>query len=212
MKLSKNEEIARLILGDDIVFPDEIAEVRGLYYTDAQLKYFADTMTSEEALRWCKANGYAIVAGPPSPMGLLEVRSLKPEYFPLYPKSSRCYEGCSFSNDDKAQTEWLAIRKDPVPKSFHQNWNEQLLRLLPDEQVPNAGEMSWFITTFYEVRGVQLFEEVYVRTSSVSSVGYHVAVGYFDKDRGGLDIIDCRDASRYCCTSGLAASRKFPKA
>jgi len=210
LKLSKNEEIARLILGDDIIFPDEIAEVRGLSYSDSQLEFFSDTMPSEEALRWCKANCYAIVAGPPSPMGLLEVRSLKSEYF--YPKAGGWYELCAFSNDDKAQTEWLAIRKEPAPKSFNQNWNEQLLRLLPDEQVPNAGEMSWFITTFYEVRGVQLFEKVYVRTSSVSSAGYHVAVGDFDKDRGGLDIIDCRDASRYCCTSGLAASRKFPKA
>jgi len=206
MKLSKNEEIARLILGDDIVFPDEIAEARGLSYTDAQLKYFAE-MPSEEALRWCKANGYAIVAGPPSPMGLLEVRSLKSEHF--YSKAGGWYEGYAFGNDDKAQTEWLAIRKEPVPNSFNQNWNEQLRLLSKDEQVPNAGEMSWFITTFYEVRGVWLFEKVYVRTSSVASGGDRVSVGVFDE--GGLLVSDYWDDYRYYYI-GLAASRKLPKA
>jgi len=203
MKLSKNEEVARMILGDDIVFPDEIAEARGLSYTDAKLKHFADTMPSEEALRWCKANGYAIVAGPPSPMGLLEVRSLKSEHF--YSKAGGWYEGYAFGNDDKAQTEWLAIRKEPVPNSFNQNWNEQLRLLSKDEQVPNAGEMSWFITTFYEVRGVRLFEKVYVRTSSVASGGDCVGVGDFDED--GLNVNNYWDDNRNY-NIGLAASRQ----
>jgi hypothetical protein len=203
----KNEEVARMILGDDIVFPDETAEARGLSYTDAQLKHFADTMPSEEVLRWFKTNGYAIVAGPPSPMGLLEVRSLKSEHF--YSKAGGWYEGHAFGNDDKAQTEWLAIRKEPVPNSFNQNWNEQLRLLSKDEQVPNAGEMSWFITTFYEVRGVRLFEKVYVRTSSVPSGGYRVFVGDFDE--GGLCVDYYWDDVRYY-SLGLAASRKIPEA
>jgi len=198
----KNEEIARLILGDDIVFPDEIAEVRGLSYTDAQLKHFVDTMPSEEALRWCKTNGHAIVAGPPSPMGLLEVRSLKAEHF--YSKADGWYEGHTFGNGDKAQTEWLAIRKEPVPNSFNQNWNEQPRLLSKEEQVPNAGEMSWFITTFYEVRGARLFEKVYVWTSSVASGGYRVYVGYFGER--GLDVRIYWDDDRDYHI-GLAASR-----
>ena len=201
----KNEEVARLILGDDIIFPDEIAEVRGLSYADADLKHFADTMPSEEALRWCKTNGYAVVAGPPSPMGLLEVRSLKPDHF--YSKTGGWYEGHAFGHGDKAKTEWLAIRKELVPNSVNQNWNEQLRLLSKDEQVPKAGEMSWFITTFYEVRGVRLFEKVYVRTSSVASGGDRVGVGRFGGS--GVSVNDYWGVPRYYFSIGLAASRKF---
>lgn len=199
-----NEEVARMILGDDIVFPDEIAEARGLSYTDADLKHFADTMPSEEALRWCKANGYAVVAGPPSPMGLIEIRSLKPDHF--HSKTGGWYEGYAFGYGDKAKTEWLAIRKEPVPNSVNQNWSEQLRLLSKDEQVPNAGEMSWFITTFYEVRGVRLLKKVYVRTSSVASGGDRVRVGLFDED--GLDISHYWADGRHY-DLGVAASWKF---
>ena len=199
----ENEEVARLILGDDIVFPDEIAEVRGLSYTDAQLKHFVDTMPSEEALRWCKTNGHAIVAGPPSPMGLLEVRSLKAEHF--YSKADGWYEGHTFGNGDKAQTEWLAIRKEPVPNSLNQSWSEQLRLLSKDEQVPNTGEMSWFITTFYEVRGIRLLERIYVRTSSLDSDGHRVYVGYFGAR--GLIVDNCWDDYRIG-NLGLASARK----
>src|SRR3989344_2643603 len=199
----KNEEIARLILGDDIVFPDEVAESRGLSYTDAQLKHFAEMMPSEEVLRWCKTNGYAIVAGPPSPMGLLEVRTFKSEHF--YSKGGGWYGGGhAFGNGDRAETEWLAIRKEPVPNSLNQSWSEQLRLLSKDEQVPNTGEMSWFIPPFCEVRGVWLFEEVYVRTSSVTSDGYRVLVGLFDED--GLRVDGCWGGGRGCYI-GLAASR-----
>lgn len=195
-----NGEVARMILGDDIVFPDEIAEARGLSYTDADLKHFADTMPSEEALCWCKVNNYAVVAGPPSPMGLLEVRSLKPCHF--YLKNSGWYEKHGFYQNDKAETEWLAICKEPAPNSVNQNRKY----LSKDEQVPNAGEMSWFITTFYRVRGVRLFEKVYVRTSSIASDGLHVHVGRFGER--GLDIYYFSGDSHYY-DIGVAVSRKF---
>jgi hypothetical protein len=46
--------------------------------------------------------------------------------------------------------------------------------------VPNAAEMSWFITTYFEVRGIRLFESIYVRTSNLDSDGDRVSVGGFD--------------------------------
>lgn len=202
----KNEEVARLILGDDIVFPDEISKIRGLSYTDAQLKHFANTIPSEKALRWCKTNGYVVMAGPPSPIGLLEVCSLKPDHF--YSKTDRWYEEHTFGHSDKAQTEWLAIRKEPVSDSLNKkNWIEQLRLLRNDNQVPNAGETSWFITTFYEVRGVRLFEKVYVRTSSVASDGYSVYVGYFDSS--GLSVFCCDWDVNRSYRIGIATSWKF---
>jgi hypothetical protein len=71
--------------------------------------------------------------------------------------------------------------------------------------VPNAAEMSWFITTYFEVRGVRLFENVYVRTSSLGSDGSRVDVGRFDSDGLGVYFYwgDGRSVS-----IGLSAARK----
>lgn len=107
-EISASYEIARRILGNDLVSPLEISQARGLSYTKEQLKHFEDALPSEEILRWCKANSYAVMAGPPVPMGLLEVRSLRPE--PFYSKGGWWYEGYTFSKNDKAESLWLAIR------------------------------------------------------------------------------------------------------
>ncbi len=199
-----SEDLARKILGDDVIFPDEVAEVRGLSYTEDQLRHFAGTIPSEEVLRSLQANNFALVAGPPSPMSILDVRQVESNLF--YSKTGGWYEGQKFARDDKVPTEWLAIRKDPVPNSTSRNWSEQLGLIKAEERVPDAGEISWFITTFFKVRGVRLFKSVYVRTSSVDSVGDRVYVGVFDSD--GLYVYYYWDDYR-CGDLGVASARKF---
>lgn len=196
------EEVARMILGEDIIFPNEITKAWGLSYADADLRRFMETIPSIEALRWCKVNGYAVVAGPPTPMGLLEVRSLKPDHF--YSENGGWYEKYTFSSYDKAESKWLAIRKKSVPSSLDKKWNYQLRLLTKDEQIPNAGEMGWFITTFFEVRSIRLFEQIYVRTSSVALNNGCVIVGFFVL--GGLRVSDVKNTLRFD-DLGLASSR-----
>ncbi len=199
-----SEDLARKILGDDIIFPDEVAEARGLSYTEDQLRHFVETIPSKEVLRSLKANNSALVAGPSSPMSLLDVRQL--ESGPFYSKAGGWYEVQKFASDDKVPTEWLAIRKDPVPNSTSRNWSEQLGLIKAEERVPNVGEISWFAATFFKVRGARLFESVYVRTSSVVSGGSRVYVGFFDSD--GLDVSSNWGDGR-CPNIGVASARKF---
>jgi len=200
----KGEDAARLILGSDIIFPHEIAEARGLSYAEDQLQHLAETLPPEDVIRWLKENSFALMAGPPQQMGLLDVRSLEPTLF--YSKKGGWYNNQSFAQNDKANCEWLAIRKEPVSNSTRKNWNGQLVLLSKDERVPNAGEMSWFITTFYKVRGVRLFQTIYARTSSVDSDGSHVPLGRFD---GGGLVVDGWFGVGPLGGIGLASSRKF---
>jgi hypothetical protein len=65
--------------------------------------------------------------------------------------------------------------------------------------------MSWFITTYFEVRGTRLFEGVYVRTSTLDSFGQHVLVGLFDS--AGLRVDEDWDGDRNDLI-GLSAARK----
>lgn len=61
--------LARNILGGDFIMPGEVTKARSLSYTKEQHRHFMETFPSEEMLRWCKANGYGILPGPPRPMG-----------------------------------------------------------------------------------------------------------------------------------------------
>ena len=207
-------DLARHILGQDFITPEEIAKARGLTYSDKLLRQFKDTLPLEDDLNYCQANGFMLVAGPPQPLNLLEIRGLNPVYF--YSKSGGWYANDShkFSREDKVNPCWLALRKEPVPNSTSKTWDEQS-QLLSDkemEQVPNTPEESWGLTTYKAVRNVYLLPDKYVRTSSLVSDGCRVLVGGFVSD--GLDIVyywgNDRGIGIGVASSLLPAGREVP--
>ncbi|MFA5358220.1 MAG: hypothetical protein WC310_00145 [Patescibacteria group bacterium] len=189
-------KLARAILGNDFITPEEVAKTRGITYTEEQLRQFSNTLPKVEVLQWLREHGYMLVPGPANPIALLDIRVMNATYF--YSKEGGWYANDSekFSRDDKAAVKWLAVRKDIVPDSTSKTWEEQTVLLSSDEYVPNAGEFAWAITTYYAVRGIYLFPGLYARTSSVGSDGGRVDLGdfgssglrvdyYFDDNRSG---------------------------
>jgi len=214
-QLPEGHELARLILGDDYITPEEVATAYGTSYSDEQLEHFADTLPDTQTILWLRANRYMLIAGPSKEMNLLEVRKLDNKIF--YSKTKGWYaENCqTFSRDDKVVAgEWLAIRKDEVPNSFSKTWKEQQDLITEVEHVPNAPEVSYAVTAYYKVRGIYLLRGKYVRTSSVSAGGHHVNVGNFDGD--GLNVNNYWDDNRNgnigvssARLSGLYSKRSF---
>jgi hypothetical protein len=199
--------LAQSILGVDFITPEEVAKARKtIIYTDEQITALAENLPSEEMLTWCKENGYAVMPAPPKAMSLLDVREIQSAHF--YSKSDGWYakDKEKFARDDKTSFGWMAIKKTPVDNSTSKTWKEQTALLSKIEVVPNAAEMSWFITTYFEVRGVRLFENVYVRTSSLGSDGSRVSVGCFDSD--GLYVYYWWGDNRRDGNFGLSAARK----
>lgn len=196
--------LAQSILGVDFIMPKEVTKARpSIVYTDEQVAALAKAIPSVEVLEWCKKNGYAVMPAPPSTMSMLEVQTLKPDFF--YSKTGGWYVDQKFAHEDKTSFGWLVIKKMSVANSTSKNWNQRNKLLSKLETVPNAAEMSWFITTYFEVRGVRLFEGIYVRTSSLVSDGCHVNVGHFGSE--GLFVYYCWDVGRYEGI-GLSAIRK----
>lgn len=196
----KNVDLARAILGENIIFPDEIAEARGLSYSEDQLKQLTNTLPSEGMLRWLKSNNYALMPAPPEPLSLLEIKNL---------------DGIFYPNDDrwwsydlglpKTTFEWLAIRKDVVPESTNKKWNRQCRLLGSEEYIPSVAELGWFITTYYTVRRIKLFEDICACTSSGYSTNTHV---YLTFGFLGLGINNRLNAK--CDKSlGIASARKL---
>lgn len=178
---------ARILLGDDFIQPEELeAKHFGRAYSEEQLNWFRETLPSEEVLKWCRDNGYVLIAGPNRPIAY-----------------ARTYAKCA--KPDEANTHWIMLRKEPVPGSASKNWSEQQALLTETEATPNAAEVVWCLTTYRVVRGIYLLPNVSVRTSSFASDGQRVIVGNFDVT--GVHIDYCEDDSRYTDVR-LSATRK----
>ena len=204
--VAPNYDLARTILGKDFISPEEIVEARGaIVYTDEQLAKFGETLPAQDVLEWCRDNGMMLVAGPPQAMSLLDIRNLNPEHF--YSKQGGWYadDAQKFAANDKAETIWIALRKEPVKGSFSKNWAEQERLVKAPMIVPNAAEVVWCLTTYKAVRDIYLLPTLYVRTSSIDSDGGHVDVGDFDAK--GLGVNGWTDSNRND-NLGVAAARK----
>lgn len=196
--------LAQSILGTDFITPEEVAKARtSIVYTDEQITALAESLPSEDVLKWCKDNGYAVMPEPPTATSMLDVREIQSAHF--YSKTGGWYSDQKFAREDKTSFGWLAIRKTPVPNSTSKTWKEQSKLLSALERVPNTAEMSWFITTYFEVRGVRLFEDIYVRTSSLDSDGDRVYLGCFGSE--GLIVYYWDDDVRYAYV-GVSSARK----
>jgi len=195
----------RTILGKDFITPEEIAETYGLSYSGELLRHLAETIPSEKVLRWCGNNDFMLVAGPPNPLSLLEVRNIHPKLF--YSEAGGWYieQEEKFSCKDKVVSGWLMLRKTPVPGSTSKTWNEQRGLLTKEEYVPNTPEMVWGITRYKEVSNAYLLSNIYARTSSVNSDNNHVIIGGFDS--GGLKISNRWDDGRRNRV-GVSSARK----
>lgn len=201
------ESLARLFLGADFITPQEVAAVRGLTYTDEQLEGLEASFPSIEVIAWFRANGYMLIPAPPTAMSLLGIRDLNHTLF--FSKKGGWYaeERQTFAQNDKTQAAtWLALRKGVVPNSTNKRWYEQLPLLSDVERVPNAAEFAWGLTTYKEVRGVHLMNNIYVvRTNSVDSGGLRVSVGVSNAE--SLYVNGYWDYSRNG-SIGLSAARK----
>jgi len=197
--------LAQSILGADFITPEEVTSARPrIVYTDEQITALAESLPSEDVLKWCKDNDYAVMPAPPQAYSLLDVCEIQSAHF--YSKTGGRYSDHKFAREDKTSFGWLAIKKTPFANSTRKSWTDQNKLLSALEQVPNAAEMSWFITTYFEVRGIRLFEGVYVLTSSCISDGVRrVGVGSFASD--GLYVSSWRDGHRDGYF-GLSAARK----
>lgn len=193
--LPEGEELCRLILRDDYLSPQDVAKAYGWRYSDDQLANFAETLPDTETLLWLHYNDYMLVATPPNDTNLLQVRNLDSQLF--YSKSESWYSESqyTFYREDVVEAgQWLMVRKELYPDSRRKNWDEQRSLLSKVENVPNAPEISYAVTAYYKVRGVNLLKSVYVRTSSVAVDGDRVLVGYFGGN--GLHVDDCWDGNR----------------
>ncbi|HEC33005.1 MAG TPA: hypothetical protein ENI63_01965 [Candidatus Kaiserbacteria bacterium] len=208
-QLPEGYELARLILGDDYITPEEVATFYGFSYTDEQLEHFTDTLPDIQIISWLRANGYMLMAGPPTDLRLLQGRELDNQLFYLSIKVSCAEDKKKFVQYSMVKAgEWLAIRKEAVPNSFYKTWKETAILLTEVEYIPNVTEVIYAVATYRAVRGIYLFRRKFVRTSSADELGHHILVGFYDEDGIEIDIYlnDVCD-----CSVGIPSARRLTR-
>ncbi len=204
-------DLATMILGRDFISPEEIVgKYPTLAYSEEQLDMLEQTLPWQKDLEWLWDNNFILVPGPATAQSLLDVRALAANTANFCTKSGGWYaeDKQKFANNDKATTQWIALRKEAVPGSFNCTWAEQQAKLSGLELVPNAAEATWCICVYKSVRNISLFRTAYNRTSSVDSDGRRVIVGGLGPDWLGVVLGDW-DGDRGG-NVGLSSARKFP--
>jgi hypothetical protein len=196
-----SQKRAREIMGKNFFGVEEAQKHFGVNPTRQQLAALSEIPFSESVLEQSK-NTHVLVAV--FPLSILEIRG-KVEHKLFYSHENAWYDKQSFAKE-RGEITWQLVRKDPVNDSISKNWQEQQSLIGKDDEVPSAQVMVYTIIGHYLATGERLFENTYVSTSSMDSVGDRVGVGYFGSR--GLGVGGSWDDSRYDGL-GVSSARKF---
>lgn len=197
---STSQKRTREIMGWNFFGIEEAIKHFGVNSSRAQTAALSEVPFTEDVLEFCK-DTHVLVAV--FPISILDIRG-KVERKLFDGHEDSWYNKEVFAKD-RGEIGWRMVRKTPVPYSISKNWDEQQALLDKNEETPSAQVMAYTIIGHYLATGEHLFENVYVRTSSVDSGGNRVDVGSFDQY--GLFVDGWGDDSSYD-SLGVSSARK----
>lgn len=192
---------AREVMGKNFFGIPEVMKHFGINPTRRELAMLSEMPFTPEELMMCKDTHILVAV---FPLSICDLRSKVVNNTQTLFYKQDWYDNQTFAND-KGETSWQLILKTPIANSTNKNWNEQRPLIASGEEVPTAQIMVYTIIGHYLNAGERLFENVYVRTSSLDSDGLHVDVGLFDDK--GLDVAYYWDGFRNGVL-GLSVARK----
>ena len=193
------QKLARAI-GIPVFGIEEAVQHFGVKPTRTQLSALAEIPFTEAELRECKDTHILVAV---FPMSILEIRGKVSGSQRLF-YDQGWYNKQVFAKE-KGKTEWRLVRKTPIDSSISKTWPEQQALLSDKEETPSAQVMVYTIIGHFLATGERLFEHIYVRTSSVASVGCRVHVGLFVAHGLFVYFYDVGDRSD---SVGLSSSQK----
>lgn len=155
----------------------------GINPTRRELAMLSEIPFSPEELMMCKDTHILVAV---FPISICDIRSKVANNTKTLFDRQSWYDKEVFANDE-CETSWQLILKTPVSNSINKNWKEQQSLIASDEEVPTAQVMVYAIVGHYLNTGERLFEDIYVRTSSLYNINCKVCVGCFATDGLSMD-------------------------
>ncbi len=175
-----NYDIARKILGKDLILPEEIiSSCGGEAYTEDQIFSFGQNIPSPERLEWIRNKGFVLMAGPSLEMGLLDFKI--PNTYSYSTGCGRYNFSDQFVEKEKVGPRWYVMSKKIIPETISKTWEQQKLIVPKEERISSLVESVWLIKIMRSVRGVSLFENKFIRTSSLNDMGHRIIIGHYDE-------------------------------
>ncbi len=185
--------LAQMILRDDYFPSERVSKLFSLTFSEEYLCQLDETFPDIGVLMWLNSYGYRLVAGPPLPLSVRDVRYFDPHRFSVGGGGKTWYDEKkqSFAHDDKVGPGWLMIAKDAFPGSLGLSWQDQfnlINRFNSFEpsskvRVPNAAEVAYVQALALKASPLSVANQLIavVRTTSVDADGEHV---YVELDEG----------------------------
>lgn len=218
---SVHQKLARTILGKNFFGVEEWSSLYGANFTKKQLRELAEFPWSEDILNapcpfhkgksikethfaflginFIKGNALTILK-----WQKIHPNSGQPKFYSYAPDNWYAKE--KFGNELICGFRWYLMPLEILPNSTNKTYQEQLVMLPADYEMPLAIEEVTKVILYYRKNGIYLNSGKYGRCQDVTSGGGHVGVGDFGSD--GLFVnYDWDDVRVYYI--GIAASRKF---
>ena len=197
-----SQRLARGIMGENFLGVEEASQHFGVRFGGEELVRFDEILFPEAVLKECKDTHILFVG---FPLTILDVRS-KVSRDLFWQHASAWYNNQAFAKTDRVRLRWYLIRKDIVPGSTNEIYQEQLAMLSEDEEVPRACEVVYMTILYFLATGTRLFENIYARCQDETRHGTRIRVSFFRE--GGLAVDQWLDDADH--RTGVAASRKIP--
>lgn len=159
-------------LGEGLIRPEEITKIiPSLCWTKDQVGVLESTRPSVNFLYELQVGGYVLLPCPPRQISILDMLRLAPSAFQSESVESKCivddwWKSQEFARQEKTfSSGWLAIKEEPLKKSFGKDFSEQEKLLVASERLPEVSELVFSAVVFRLIRGKILFEDRSIRAT-----------------------------------------------
>jgi hypothetical protein len=182
------------LVHSNVIGPELAERCFGFHYSPSDRTKLAEVPVSSTELQACEGS-HILFAG--FPLTLNEIFKKHRALFAAARDAWFLRE--PFAKATRVSATWYLLRRSPAPDTVRESWCRQLSHCAPNEEIPAPCELAYAFVLVYSAMRLRLCENLYVRTSEITTTGERVAVGDFDDD--GLGIIPTCDTD---CDSDLA--------
>lgn len=163
-RLPRAGQRAEEALGERFLLPTEVARVRGMRYTEAEIVALYASLPERTVLEELQADGYYLIPGPPTLLSLSALCWLDKD---VVLGRELAASGAGFATRRTCAPGWLAIDATSVRTFVAQGMAESAL--------PSVAQSAWCHSTYRQVRGERLFAHP-TPTRDVDTIGCGVLV------------------------------------
>ena len=172
-ELTPNQELAKDIMGENLIAPWEVAKHMGYLFSDAEFEKLSFIPFTEETLTTaCTTH----ILRP----GIITTNfDLRKSFDSLFREGKM---GHGRPKKVSIEVSWMLIRKEPHPNTIGVGGSKRFEPLGEDNMHVTSGEVMYTMILHYLARGTWVLEKFFVECCDVDGDGHALVLGGFDEE------------------------------